>query len=107
MFVALVLELRLFAPGRQPTERQAVVWSIGWLAFASGVVVAIAVAGGPVGEWSTVYLIERSLSLDNVFLFSLLLVYFAVPPSCASGCWRSASWARSCCAASRSWPASR
>ena len=31
------------------------------------------------GEWSTVYLIERSLSLDNVFLFSLLLVYFAVP----------------------------
>jgi tellurite resistance protein TerC len=38
------------------------------------------VAGGPVGEWTTVYLIERSLSLDNVFLFSLLLAYFLVPP---------------------------
>ena len=40
---------------------------------------AIGVAGGPVGEWTTVYLIERSLSLDNVFLFTLLLAYFAVP----------------------------
>ena len=40
---------------------------------------AIAVAGGPAGEWTTVYLIERSLSLDNVFLFTLLLAYFGVP----------------------------
>ena len=40
----------------------------------------IALAGGPAGEWTTVYLIERSLSLDNVFLFSLLLAYFLVPP---------------------------
>jgi len=37
-------------------------------------------ADGPAGEWTTVYLIERSLSLDNVFLFSLLLGYFLVPP---------------------------
>jgi len=29
-------------------------------------------------------LIERSLSLDNVFLFSLLLVYFLVPPELRS-----------------------
>jgi tellurite resistance protein TerC len=44
------------------------------------VAVGIALAGGPADEWSTVYLIERSLSLDNVFLFSLLLAYFFVPP---------------------------
>jgi tellurite resistance protein TerC len=44
------------------------------------VAAGIALAGGPAGEWSTVYLIERSLSLDNVFLFSLLLAYFFVPP---------------------------
>ena len=41
---------------------------------------AIAIADGPAGAWTTVYLIERSLSLDNVFLFSLLLGYFTVPP---------------------------
>ncbi|HEX2434311.1 MAG TPA: TerC/Alx family metal homeostasis membrane protein, partial [Gaiellaceae bacterium] len=34
----------------------------------------------PAGEWTTVYMIERSLSLDNVFLFSLLLAFFLVPP---------------------------
>jgi tellurite resistance protein TerC len=45
-----------------------------------GVAAAIALADGPAGEWTTVYLIERSLSLDNVFLFSLLIGYFAVPP---------------------------
>jgi tellurite resistance protein TerC len=79
VILALVVELRLFAPGRQPTEREAVVWSIGWLGLAGLVIVGLGVAGGPVGAWSTVYLIERSLSLDNVFLFSLLLAYFAVP----------------------------
>jgi tellurite resistance protein TerC len=56
-----------------------VVLSIGWLLLAGGVAAGIALAGGPAGEWTTVYLIERSLSLDNVFLFSLLLGSFLVP----------------------------
>jgi tellurite resistance protein TerC len=51
-----------------------------WLLLALAVAVGIALVGGPAGEWATVYLIERSLSLDNVFLFSLLLEYFLVPP---------------------------
>jgi tellurite resistance protein TerC len=62
------------------SQTEAVVQSIGWLLLAGGVAAGIAVAGGPVNEWTTVYLIERSLSLDNVFLFSLLLGYFLVPP---------------------------
>jgi tellurite resistance protein TerC len=77
--VSLALELRIFAPGREPRRNEAIAWSIGWLALALAMAAAIAVAGGPVGEWTTVYLIERSLSLDNVFLFTLLLAYFAVP----------------------------
>jgi predicted tellurium resistance membrane protein TerC len=60
--------------------RQAVFWSAGWLLLAVAVAAAIAATGGPAGQWTTVYLIERSLSLDNVFLFSLLLAYFVVPP---------------------------
>ena len=76
----LAVEWRLFAPGRAPGKREAVVWSAGWLLLALAVAVGIALAGGPSGEWTTVYLIERSLSLDNVFLFSLLLAYFLVPP---------------------------
>ena len=78
--VGLGLELRLFSPGREPRRGEAIVWSVGWLGLAVAVAAAIALGGGPAGEWTTVYLIERSLSLDNVFLFSLLLGYFFVPP---------------------------
>jgi tellurite resistance protein TerC len=76
----LGLELRLFAPSRPPRRGEALVWSTGWLVLAIAVAAGIALAGGPTGEWTTVYLIERSLSLDMVFLFSLLLAYFLVPP---------------------------
>jgi len=76
----LGIELRLFAPRREPRRGEAIAWSIGWLVLAVAVAAGIAIAGGPAGEWTTVYLIERSLSLDNVFLFSLLLAYFLVPP---------------------------
>ena len=75
----LGVELRLFASSRTPRRGEAVVWSIGWLLLAVAIAVGIALTDGPAGEWSTVYLIERSLSLDNVFLFSLLLAYFFVP----------------------------
>jgi tellurite resistance protein TerC len=77
--VGLGLELRLFAPGRAPHTREAIVWSVGWFLLAIAVAAGVALTGGPTSEWTTVYLIERSLSLDNVFLFSLLLAYFLVP----------------------------
>jgi TerC family integral membrane protein len=75
----LGVELRLFAPSRAPRHGESIAWSTGWFLIAAAVAAGIALAGGPVGEWTTVYLIERSLSLDNVFLFSLLLAYFLVP----------------------------
>ena len=74
----LAVELRLFSPGRE--RREAILWSIGWLLLALAVAVGMSLGHGPAGEWTTVYLIERSLSLDNVFLFSFLLAYFLVPP---------------------------
>jgi tellurite resistance protein TerC len=80
VLTGLVVELRLFARGREPRRGEAIAWSVGWLALALAVAVVLAIAGGPAGQWTTVYLIERSLSLDNVFLFSLLFTYFAVPP---------------------------
>ena len=67
----LALGRRVFAPGREPRRNEAIAWSISWLALALAVAAAIGVAGGPVDEWTTVYLIERSLSLDNIFVFTL------------------------------------
>ena len=70
----------MFSPGRVPRRGEAILWSVGWLLLALAIAAAMSLSDGPAGEWSTVYLIERSLSLDNVFLFSLLLAYFFVPP---------------------------
>ena len=72
----LAVELRLFAPGRAPLRTEAIAWSIATASSNHPVAMGIALTGGPAGEWTTVYMIERSLSLDNVFLFSLLLAYF-------------------------------
>ena len=54
LVAGLAVELRLFAPGRVPGRREAIVWSAGWLLLALAVAVGIALAGGPAGEWTTV-----------------------------------------------------
>src|SRR3954453_20513654 len=77
----LAIDLRFFAPGREATFRESVAWSLGWLAL--GVLVTLPVLALNGGEdavnYVTVYLIERSLSLDNLFVFILLFAYFGVP----------------------------
>ena len=79
LVLLLALDLRFFP--REPTFRQAAWWSVGWLAL--GLLAAVAVWAARHGEhaalYATVYVIERSLSLDNVFVFLLLFTYFAVP----------------------------
>jgi tellurite resistance protein TerC len=77
----LWLDLHFFARGRQPSFRESVVWSIGWLVLGLAVTLVVLVLDSPERaiEYTTVYLIERSLSLDNLFVFLLLFAYFAVP----------------------------
>jgi tellurite resistance protein TerC len=81
LFLFLWIDLHFFARGREPSFREAVLWSIGWLALSLLAAVPVLVLEG--GEdavlYTTVYLIERSLSLDNLFVFLLLFAYFGVP----------------------------
>jgi tellurite resistance protein TerC len=81
LLVFLWIDLHFFARGREPSFREGVVWSIGWLVLSllAGVVLLVAEGGTPATEYTTVYLIERSLSLDNLFVFLLLFAYFGVP----------------------------
>ena len=77
----LFVDLKVFAPDRTPTFREGVVWSLGWLALAllmAPVVWLISSADDAV-TYTTIYFVERSLSLDNLFVFLLLFSYFAVP----------------------------
>ena len=77
----LWVDLHFFARGRDPSFREGLIWSIGWLVLSLLVAVGFAVAGDSEDAitYTTVYLIERSLSLDNLFVFILLFAYFAVP----------------------------
>jgi tellurite resistance protein TerC len=77
----LLVDLLLFARHRDPTFREAAVWSAGWFALSLAMApVVLLVEGGTAAlDYTTVYLIERSLSLDNLFVFLLLFAYFQVP----------------------------
>ena len=79
VLTAVVVEERLFAPGREPRPRESLVWAAGWLSLAVALGVGLAIAGDRGSAYATVYTLERALSLDNLFLFLLLLGYFGVP----------------------------
>jgi tellurite resistance protein TerC len=81
LLVFLWLDLHFFARGKEPSFREAAIWSIGWLVLsllAAFVVLALE-DGEDAVLYTTVYLIERSLSLDNLFVFLLLFAYFGIP----------------------------
>src|SRR4051812_31042468 len=77
----MAFDLFVYARGHVPSVRENALWSVGWI--------LVAVAFG-VGFWAwqgaeassqyfAGYLLERSLSLDNLFVFAVILSYFAVP----------------------------
>jgi tellurite resistance protein TerC len=77
----LIVDLVLFSPGREPTFREGLTWSVVWLAVGLLVTIPIALLSGSEDgvNYATVYLIERTLSLDNLVVFLLIFGYFAVP----------------------------
>jgi tellurite resistance protein TerC len=80
--VMLCFDLFVFARGkREVTVKEAAAWSAVWLAVAIGFAgVMWAYGGSDAGsEYLAGYLLERSLSLDNIFVFAVLFGYFAVP----------------------------
>jgi len=79
----LWVDLHFFARGREPSFREGVIWSVGWLVISllAGVALLFLDKNGTEDAitYTTVYFIERSLSLDNLFVFLLLFAYFGVP----------------------------
>src|SRR5918992_164686 len=77
----LWVDLHFFARGREPSFREGVWWSVGWLVVSllAAVVVWVLSDAEDAVTYTTVYFIERSLSLDNLFVFILLFSYFGVP----------------------------
>jgi tellurite resistance protein TerC len=77
-----------FLVTRRPHEvsmREALLWTGFYLALpvAFGIYVWSAHGGTPATEYFTGYVLEKSLSVDNLFVFMLLLTAFAVPAALA------------------------
>ena len=108
----LVATLRPHAVG----YREAAAWSALYIAVAVvfGLVFASLVGWGFGAEYFAGYLVEKSLSVDNLFVFVIIMGTFAVPPehqqrvltlesSLPWPCERySSRWGRPCCRCCRS-----
>lgn len=78
----LLLDILVFhRTPKVPTMRRAGVETLAWVmvGVAFGISVLIGFGGSAGGEWFSGYLIEYSLSIDNVFVWALILSYFLVP----------------------------
>ena len=78
----LVLDLRVFhRPGRVVGFRAALGWSAMYVALAAVFAVILHFWQGPQSalEFVTGYVLELSLSVDNLFLFLVIFNFFAVP----------------------------
>ncbi|WP_037224675.1 TerC family protein, partial [Rhodococcus sp. R1101] len=81
--IVVMLAIDLFAHRRAHVigVREAAVWSAVWVGFGIGFGVLIWLnAGAEFGrQYFTGYLIEKSLAVDNVFVWAIIFTYFAVP----------------------------
>jgi len=85
VFVLAMLAVDLGVVHRRAHEvtlKEALVWSGIWIALALLFALGVYVWYGsqPALEFLTGYLIEKSLSVDNIFVFVLIFSYFKVPP---------------------------
>ncbi|MEW5891606.1 MAG: TerC family protein [Pseudomonadota bacterium] len=93
-FVLVMLALDLFVLGGKQAHKvsvkEAAAWSVAWVTLAlafNGLLwwwldgtAGREVANAKALEFLTGYLIEKSLSVDNIFVFLMIFSYFAVPP---------------------------
>ncbi|WP_024449543.1 TerC family protein [Mycolicibacterium iranicum] len=79
--VMLAIDLFLHRDNHVISFREAAVWSSIWIAagLGFGVIVWWAYGAEVSGTYYAGYLIEKALSVDNVFVFALIFTYFAVP----------------------------
>jgi len=83
VFGVLALDLFVFHRRERPVSmKEAAVWSVAWVALSlSFGAYLYAVEGAVKGvEFITGYVIEYSLSMDNLFLFIMIFAYFKVAP---------------------------
>ncbi len=79
--VLLAVDLYRHREAHAPKPKEALTESIIWVmcGLAFSVVIAILFGGDAFGEYISGYLIEKSLSVDNVFVWSMLFATLSIP----------------------------
>jgi len=80
--VMLIVDLRVFhRPGHVVKSREAVVWSLMYVALAAAFAITLYFWQGRQSslEFVAGYVVELSLSVDNLFIFLVIFNYFSVP----------------------------
>jgi tellurite resistance protein TerC len=77
----LTVDLLLHRGNQEPTTKHALVESAVWVACGLGfsVVILLLFGGAAFGEYLSGYVIEKSLSIDNVFVWAVIFSTFAIP----------------------------
>lgn len=78
----LALDLGVFhRETHRVTAREALIWSVVWVALSLGfnAFVWFEFGSEAAGEWFSAYVIEKSLSVDNIFVFIVIFRYMKVP----------------------------
>ena len=80
VLIALAVDIRHGSNGT-PSMRRALFWSIAWTAIGAGFAGVLFVLDSSTAaeEYLAGFLIEKSLSLDNLFVFAVLYAFLAVP----------------------------
>ncbi|OSP44662.1 tellurium resistance protein TerC [Streptomyces sp. 13-12-16] len=79
--VSLAVDLLAHREAHVIRFKEAAAWSAVWigLALVFGAVVFLVLGTAPGVEYTTAWLLEKSLSVDNLFVFALIFAYFEVP----------------------------
>ncbi len=85
IFICGLLALDLGVFNKRPHAigtKEALYWSMFWIALSLLFNVGVFIFAGPTSglEFLTGYLIEKALSVDNIFVFIVIFSYFGIPP---------------------------
>lgn len=81
LLVLLSVDLLAHRTAHEIGFREAAWWSVLWVSLGIGFAGVIWAWQGPgaAGEYTAAWLLEKSLSVDNLFVFALIFTYFKVP----------------------------
>jgi tellurite resistance protein TerC len=82
VITVLVLDMRLLQRNAHfPSFKEASLWTLLWIVLALAFNVGVWIWGSPktAMEFLTGYIVEESLSIDNIFVFIVIFSYFKVP----------------------------